>query len=50
MVETQLDRIENMLKILIQTNTGIEFKGAEIDNMSLSARVKNYNKKEVGSP
>jgi hypothetical protein len=48
MVETQLDRIENMLKVLTEARTTILLTGSDGDKDTCIARVAGYSKKEVG--
>jgi len=48
-METQLDRIENMLKYLLEIKTSSGLSGTAQDKKDLTARVLSYNKKEVGS-
>lgn len=46
MVDTQLDRIENMLKILVGADTTIELEGTIEESKELRDKVKSYKKKE----
>lgn len=41
---TQLDRIENMLKILLEAKTSIKLDGSEDDAKSLREEVKKYKR------
>jgi hypothetical protein len=50
MTETQMDRIENMLKVLIGTNTSIELPGNPGDKKALRSRVETYTSNASGSP
>ena len=45
MVDTQLDRIEKMLKIMIEATTIISLSGTEQDAKDLREDVKQYAKK-----
>ena len=48
MAETQSDRIENLLKILIETQTTISLTGTSAEKKELVDRAKTYAKKPVG--
>ena len=48
MVETQTDRIENMLKILIKANTTIQLTGNNADEISLKSTVGAHTIAPVG--
>lgn len=51
MVETQLDRIENMCKAILLAATTIEMKGTDQDRKELRAHIEaNYNAKKEVSP
>jgi len=49
MAETQLDRIENMLKILVQANTTIELTGTTTEKKDLRTKVQSYTSKKQES-
>ena len=45
MVDTQLDRIENMLKIVVGATSTVELDGTPQDGKDLRNKVKEYKKK-----
>lgn len=49
MAESQLDRIENMLKVILRALTTIELDGTEEEIIELYDKVKTYKKKKEGS-
>lgn len=48
MTETQLDRIENMIKIILQATTTAELVGTNTDSENLKTAVKKYPKTPQG--
>lgn len=49
MTETQMDRIENMLKQLIASCTTIEMKGTPAEKTARVQRIQDYDSKAVGT-
>ncbi len=48
MAETQNDRIENMLKILVGAITTVDMKGTDSEKKELRNTVSNYTSKKEG--